>query len=60
MLTRIKLGALRLWYGKPKELVISVDGGVTSEAAYFDRFDCLVGYWAYGSWDPGMPYRGQW
>jgi len=45
-------------FGKIIEVVKSIDGGVVSELAYYDRFNRLVGYWAYGSFDPTLPYRG--
>jgi hypothetical protein len=47
-----------LRFGRITEKVISVDGGVASEVAYIGRFGRIVGYWAYGSFDPAMPYRG--
>ncbi len=41
------------------ELVQAVDGGVASEIAYYNESGELIGYWAYGSWDPSYPYQGQ-
>lgn len=32
-------------------------GGVVSEIAYYDRRGRMVGYWAYGYFDPSMPYN---
>ena len=37
--------------------VRSIDGGAVSEVAYIGRFGRIVGYWAYGHFDPAMPYR---
>lgn len=51
----------RIWYwlrfGKVRAETRSVDGGVVSEIAYIGRGGKIVGYWAYGSFDPAMPYR---
>jgi hypothetical protein len=51
----------RLWYwlrfGKVRAETRSVDGGVVSEIAHIGRGGKLVGYWAYGHFDPAMPYR---
>jgi hypothetical protein len=52
----------RLWnwlrFGRITERVVSIDGGVASEVEFRGRFGRVVGYWAYGSFDPAMPYRG--
>ena len=52
----------RLWlwlrFGRVTEHVKAVDGGVPSEIEYRGRFNRVVGYWAYGSFDPQGPYRG--
>ena len=34
------------------------DGGVVSEEAFYDEYGKLVGYWAYGYFDPSLPYQG--
>ena len=51
----------RFWYwlrfGKVRAETRSVDGGVASEVAYIGRGGKIVGYWAYGHFDPAMPYR---
>lgn len=54
-----RLRALWFWvrFGKVRQEVRSVDGGIPSEVAYLDRKGQLVGYWAYGYFDPSMPYR---
>lgn len=52
----------RFWnwlrFGKVREEVRSIDGGVVSEIAIFDRRGRMVGYWAYGGFDPAYPYKG--
>lgn len=48
----------RIRFGRVTEKVMSVDGGVVSEVAYVDRNGKIVGYWAYGSFDPSFPYKG--
>ena len=40
------------------EKVMAIDGGHASEIGYFDR-DELVGYCAFGHFDPSMSYIGQ-
>ena len=46
-------------YGKVKSEVKSTDGGRISEESFMGRNGRRVGYWAYGSFDPGYPYQGQ-
>lgn len=52
---------MRCWqwlrFGTVRAEVLGVDGGVASEVAYIGRGVKIVGYWAYGSFDPAMPYR---
>lgn len=40
------------------ETVKSVDVGVASELEYKDELGNVVGYWAYGYYDPSLPYQG--
>ena len=40
--------------------VKATDGGQVSELEIKDRFGRVICYWAYGSFDPNLPYRGQW
>lgn len=30
---------------------------VPAEIAYYDRHGAMVGYWAYGYFDPSFPYK---
>lgn len=58
------LGIGRLWrwikWGKLRtETVATAGHDVPAEIQYLDRFGRVVGYWAYGSFDPSYPYRGQ-
>lgn len=59
----IKLKMYAFWfkilYGTITSEVKSIDGGHISEIAYKDRNGIIIGYWAYGSFDPSFPYRGQ-
>ncbi len=32
---------------------------VTAEIEYRDKEGNIVGYWAYGSWNPNLPYQGE-
>lgn len=45
-------------FGPITETVRSVDGGLASEVEYRGRNGKIIGYWAYGYYDPGMPYQG--
>lgn len=45
-----------LRFGKITSRVVCVDCGVASEIAYHGRNNKIVGYWAYGSFDPSYPY----
>lgn len=57
----IALSLRRFWvwlrFGTIREEVRSVDGGVASEVAFIGRFNRVVGYWAYGHYDPSLPYK---
>lgn len=57
---QLRLRQAWLWarFGTITETVKSVDGGVASEIEYRGRGDKIVGYWAYGSFDPAFPYQG--
>jgi len=53
--------AVWLWirFGKITEKVTGTAGdGVPAEIEYRDRWGRVVGFWAYGSWHPRMPYKG--
>ena len=56
---RLQAAWLALRFGQITCVVKAVDGGVPSEVEYRGRFDRVVGYWACGSFDPKLPYRGQ-
>lgn len=45
-----------LRFGTVTELIKSVDGGCVSEIQFSDRNGDVVGYWAYGSFDPALPF----
>ncbi|WP_157649546.1 hypothetical protein [Burkholderia ubonensis] len=47
-----------LRFGDITEMVRTIDGGVVSELEYRGRRGKVVGYWAYGSFDPKLPYQG--
>ena len=56
--SRAKLAWQWLRFGDITETVKSVDGGVVSEVEYRGRGGQIVGYWAYGYFDPAFPYKG--
>lgn len=58
ILGRLRKAWVWLRFGHITETVKAVDGGTVSEIEYRGRFGKVVGYWAYGSWDPQGPYRG--
>ena len=40
------------------EVVTEMVENHPAEIKYLDPYNQVVGYWAYGSWDPHMPYQG--
>ncbi len=46
-------------FGSITSEIKSIDGGVVSERAYYGRGGVMIGYYAYGYWDPAMPYKGK-
>lgn len=46
-------------YGRVKKRFVADVANVTSEIEYTGRFGVVVGYWAYGFYDPRLPYIGQ-
>ena len=45
-------------FGQIIAIIKSVDGGTASEIEYRGRFGKVIGYWAYGFYDPAFPYKG--
>lgn len=58
---RKRLRAAWIWlrFGRITHEVLAADGGLVSEIEFRDRLGRVVGYWAHGSFDPRMPYRGR-
>jgi hypothetical protein len=60
--TRVPRKLQRAWqwlrFGDITETTKAVDGGVVSEVEYRGRNDKVIGYWAYGYFDPAYPYQG--
>lgn len=48
-----------LWirFGKIISIIKATDAGFVSEIEYKGRFNKTVGYWAYGSFDPSLPFK---
>lgn len=40
------------------ETIIDTTNGMPCEIEYRDAENTLVGFWAYGSFDPELPYQG--
>lgn len=57
-----KLRVLTTWqqvrFGRLTSVTMAVDGGQVSEEKIIGRFGRVVGYWAYGYYDPSLPYQG--
>jgi len=53
----------KLWYlllyGRITYTVMDDINGMVCEEKYVDRYGNIVGYWAYGNFDPNLPYQGQ-
>lgn len=47
----------RIRFGKVKHRVKAIDSGCVSEVEILNRNGKVVGYWAYGSYDPSYPYK---
>ena len=58
----MKNDEVRVWqhlkYGQITSKVKDTIGGLTCEEAYYDCNGEMIGYWAYGSFDPAYPYQG--
>jgi hypothetical protein len=57
---RAKLWRFWRWlrFGKITERVTDYAGDhVVAEVEYRGRWGRVVGYWAYGHWDPSLPFR---
>lgn len=47
-------------YGEIKEVVVDIlDGHTLMESKFVDKDGQILGYWAHGSFEPFMPYQGQ-
>ena len=49
---------LSLRFGEITPVVVSTVNGIACEIAYHGGDGTIIGYWAYGSFDPSYPYRG--
>lgn len=47
----------RIRFGHVQLVVNCTSAGVVSEVMYIDSKGEIVGYWAYGHFDPSFPYR---
>ncbi len=57
-----KLRKIWLWirFGKITSRITGTAGdNVPAEIEYLDRWGNVIGFWAYGSWQPGCPYQGE-
>jgi len=45
-------------WGAVNERIVCRIGEIPCEAEYTDRWGRVIGYWAYGSFDPRLPYQG--
>lgn len=44
-------------FGKVSSVVKDKINDIPCEIAYYDRNGRMIGYWAYGYFDPNMPYK---
>ena len=49
----------RIRFGKVTRRIIAVIEDTPCEIAYYDRKGRIIGYWAYGCFDPNGLYRGE-
>lgn len=42
-----------------EEVIRSIDANVVSEVEILNKAGERIGYWAYGSYDPSLPYQGE-
>lgn len=60
MLRRLKVFWRWVRFGAITSKVVGTAGdNVPAEIEYRGRGGRVVGYWAYGSWDPSGPYQGE-
>lgn len=60
MLRRAKVFWRWVRFGTITSKVVGTAGdNVAAEIEYRGRGGRVVGYWAYGSWDPSGPYQGE-
>ena len=59
MLNAIKTILALLRYGKITSRIVSYESNCISEVAFLDRQGNIIGYWAFGDFDPSLPYQGQ-
>jgi hypothetical protein len=45
-------------FGEITSRIVTTDGGFASEVEFRDSKNNVIGYWAYGSYDPSLPYKG--
>ena len=61
MIVRIKKFFRKIYnkirFGHIRPVVKYTVAGTVAEIAYFDSKGKVVGYWAYGHFDPSFPYR---
>lgn len=46
-------------FGKITERIKDSINGIPCEIEYVGRWGRVVGFWAYGCWDPAGPYQGE-
>ena len=55
---KVKQGFFWLRYGTVQERVICRHEGTACEVEFTGRGGRVIGYWAYGVFDPRLPYQG--
>ena len=57
MLNFLKKKYCQLRFGKVKEVVKEDINGIAAEVAFYNPKGKLIGYWAYGHYDPRLPFQ---
>lgn len=49
---------IKIRFGKVTSEVKDTINGIICEEEFYDRNGEIIGYWAYGYFDPSLPYKG--
>jgi len=52
----IRRAICTLMHGETKLVIVDTIGCTVCEYKIIDKKERIIGYWAYGSWEPGTPW----